>query len=330
MSLCTCSPESIDGHRYIQWIGTYFGDCVRSDYEIAAFVLGMISILAFVVAMLPQMIKNYQRRSVEGFSFGLVAFWSAGDLSNFLGAVLTNQLSTQKFLAGYFVLSDIVMILQWFYFSSRTQHEGDEVTSLLEDQSSSSSYGAASQATGTSESSQPEETREEGVVRWQTLWSNRFLTYGLSSIVAIIVSFLYLGYSFSGLSLLGTSISSAALDDPLPLCDAPLPMTSTTLIIGSVSAWISGTLYFVSRIPQIIENHRIQSVEGLSLALFSFTVVGNLTYAFSIILRFPVVDYLFWCSKFPYLVGSLGTLIFDFVIFVQAYQYGALKWSWKM
>ncbi|KAG5455956.1 MAG: hypothetical protein BJ554DRAFT_4438 [Olpidium bornovanus] len=57
--------------------------------------------------------------------------------------------------------------------------------------------------------------------------------------------------------------------------------------------------------------------------MFGLAVSANLTYGFSILLRFPAVDgSAFWKNTFPYLVGSLGTLAFDAAIMVQARVYG--------
>lgn len=90
--------------------------------------------------------------------------------------------------------------------------------------------------------------------------------------------------------------------------------------IGRVFAWTCTSLYLMSRIPQLLKNRRRQSVEGLSASLFAFAVCGNLTYASSI-LTHPgqTVDSLL--EAMPYLIGSAGTLIFDFSIFCQFLWY---------
>lgn len=49
-------------------------------------------------------------------------------------------------------------------------------------------------------------------------------------------------------------------------------------LIPQLLGWGSAILYCVSRIPQIMQNFRNESVEGLSLTMFIFSVVGNLTY----------------------------------------------------
>lgn len=94
-------------------------------------------------------------------------------------------------------------------------------------------------------------------------------------------------------------------------------LTQDNLIwIGRVFAWSCTSLYLMSRIPQLLKNRRRQSVEGLSASLFIFAVGGNLTYASSI-LSHPgqTVDSLL--EALPYLIGSAGTLMFDFSIFCQ-------------
>lgn len=49
-------------------------------------------------------------------------------------------------------------------------------------------------------------------------------------------------------------------------------------IVPQSFGWGSAILYCASRIPQIMQNFRNESVQGLSLVMFIFSVVGNLTY----------------------------------------------------
>lgn len=88
--------------------------------------------------------------------------------------------------------------------------------------------------------------------------------------------------------------------------------------IGQLLAWMCTSFYLSSRIPQIIKNYKRHSVEGLSLALFSFAVCGNVTYALSIILR-PGKGSIM--NALPYIFSSIGTLLFDLVIFIQFLYY---------
>ncbi len=62
---------------------------------------------------------------------------------------------------------------------------------------------------------------------------------------------------------------------------------------------------------------------GLSLQLFIFAVLGNLTYVLSILLTSVEKDYIL--DSLPYIVGSGGTLFFDIVIFIQFRIFAAVK-----
>ncbi|CAO3625379.1 unnamed protein product [Cunninghamella blakesleeana] len=90
-------------------------------------------------------------------------------------------------------------------------------------------------------------------------------------------------------------------------------------LLPQLLGWASAILYCCSRIPQIMHNFRTESVEGLSLTMFVFSVVGNLTYCVSIFAK--SMDRTFLLINFPWLLGSGGTLFFDFTIFFQFYTY---------
>ena len=91
--------------------------------------------------------------------------------------------------------------------------------------------------------------------------------------------------------------------------------------IGRASAWLCTSLYLTSRLPQIWQNFRRRSVEGLAMMLFVMAFVGNSLYVASIVtnplLRSP--GYLL--ESTPYLLGSGGTLCFDITIVLQSYLY---------
>lgn len=59
---------------------------------------------------------------------------------------------------------------------------------------------------------------------------------------------------------------------------------SATEELGYVFGCVSAVCYLSGRIPQLIKNHRRQSTEGISLAMFVIIIFGNLTYGLSVIL----------------------------------------------
>ena len=54
------------------------------------------------------------------------------------------------------------------------------------------------------------------------------------------------------------------------------------------------------------------SVEGLSLVMFVLAILGNATYGLGIFLY--SVDPVFLLQHLPWLVGSVGTLVFDVIV----------------
>ncbi|KAF9905004.1 hypothetical protein BX616_001113 [Lobosporangium transversale] len=83
--------------------------------------------------------------------------------------------------------------------------------------------------------------------------------------------------------------------------------------------WSCAILYWGSRIPQLYKNWVLQSCEGLSIMMFTFTVLGNVLFVASILLNSLDPDYLY--RNMPWWLGSCGTLIFDIMIFCQFYLY---------
>ncbi|KAK9342891.1 PQ loop repeat-domain-containing protein [Lipomyces starkeyi] len=130
---------------------------------------------------------------------------------------------------------------------------------------------------------------------------NPWLHYGVPILAVCLAGFI--GYQFS--SDIDTNEEERS-DDGLPLGPQ---------ILG----YISALLYLSARIPQIIKNHKKRSVHGLSLLFFIYSTMGNVTYAFQIILYSSDRRYIL--LNFPWLLGSLGTVLQDAIIFVQFYIY---------
>lgn len=96
---------------------------------------------------------------------------------------------------------------------------------------------------------------------------------------------------------------------------------------GQIFGYLCAVLYLGSRIPQIILNYRRRSCEGVAFLFFLFACLGNVTYVISILAYKPgrVEDgegyWRYIAVNASWLLGSLGTLGLDFVIFVQFFIY---------
>ncbi|CAE6437340.1 hypothetical protein ACGC1H_004427 [Rhizoctonia solani] len=79
-------------------------------------VLGLASSAAWVGAQFPQLWTNYRLQSADGLALPFLANWFAGDSTNLIGCILTNQLPFQTYLATYFVWIDGCLLIQYMYY----------------------------------------------------------------------------------------------------------------------------------------------------------------------------------------------------------------------
>lgn len=98
-----------------------------------------------------------------------------------------------------------------------------------------------------------------------------------------------------------------------------LPDDEWINITGTVLGWVSSVFYLGSRVHQIRKIAKRQGVQGLSWGQFLSAVMGNLTYSVSILLRRN--DWAAAWQAFPWLLGSLGTLVCDLTILGQFFWY---------
>lgn len=78
-----------------------------------------------------------------------------------------------------------------------------------------------------------------------------------------------------------------------------------------------------ARIPQIIKNYQEKSCEGLALLFFLLSLTGNFTYGASVMVYSQERGY--FIRALPWLLGSLGTMFEDCIIFVQFRIYSPAK-----
>jgi uncharacterized protein with PQ loop repeat len=227
-----------------------------------------------------------------------------GDTSNLIGALLTHQLPFQIYLGVYFVFIDVCLLFQWIYYNQLDSviretyliipNSDINATNLIRQPASHSpvlinTAIVSDELTPFSSSASPS--------KWYALSSKEGSATKLLSLMLFSTNLL--------------PSSSPSLD----VQDASIA-ANNLIFIGRIFAWMCTCFYLVSRVPQIIKNHHRQSVDGLSISLFIFATLGNLTYFCSIILH-PGHTHSSLLEALPYLIGSAGTLVFDFSIFCQ-------------
>ncbi|KAI9771545.1 MAG: hypothetical protein M1839_002788 [Geoglossum umbratile] len=104
--------------------------------------------------------------------------------------------------------------------------------------------------------------------------------------------------------------------------------------LGQIFGYLCAVLYLGSRIPQILLNYKRKSTEGVAMLFFIFACIGNLTYVLSIFAYNPrcrasvcepgearAIYARYILVNLSWLLGSLGTLLLDLVIFGQFFRY---------
>lgn len=277
-----------------------------------SYAFGCASVLIWIGAQLPQILKNWRKKSVEGLSPGFLAAWIAGDTSNLAGCLLTGQLGVQILLATYFCFIDIILIAQFL----RYKEEASDVLVV---------HGYDPY---TDEDTQDNSNHVINKPRTKSMVENIYLKLGSVLSTGSLVG----GSSAAPITSTSTSTSTASSTGYYRSIAASLPLVIAmkerdwTTSAGYAIAYFSMCMYLTSRVPQIYHNYQRKSTTGISMLLFIFALMGNLTYILSIVLSPQCIgksaDTLsFLIKEASYILGALGTIFFDFVILGQWHWY---------
>ncbi|TVY49117.1 putative vacuolar amino acid transporter [Lachnellula occidentalis] len=276
-------------------------------------IFGSISLATWIFLLVPQLILNYKTGSADGISLAFLIVWMVGDITNLSGAIWADLVPTVIALAIYFCLADLVLISQCLYYNHiNAQRRQSTVISehepLLARRRSSDTIGLpgshrrrSSARSGASEHSGSPlnkilEESEEGT-------GNQWVKNSLSALGVIVVG------------TAGWAIAwQAGVWQPSPL-DAGMEPASETALGAKILGYTSAVCYLGARIPQIMKNYKDKSCDGLALLFFLLSLMGNATYGASILCHSLEKDYVM--LNLPWLIGSLGTIAEDAIIFVQ-------------
>lgn len=105
-----------------EWIWNLLEQCVENGWEYASVIFGLVSIVCFLFAALPQLYVAYKNGKVDqALSLGFLLCWLAGDFTNFIGCYLTKQLPIQIVTAIFYVNMDLIMISQFGYYKLKNK-----------------------------------------------------------------------------------------------------------------------------------------------------------------------------------------------------------------
>ncbi|KAH6894082.1 PQ loop repeat-domain-containing protein [Thelonectria olida] len=283
-------------------------------------IFGSISLTAWICLLLPQLVANYKAQSADGLSMAFLIVWLFGDATNLLGALYTHLAPTAIALASYFCIADCILISQCMYYNTinarradvaRNAPPSEESPLLANRRRRSSSFGLPGShrrhATHTETSMEP--IRKVLTGEDETPDSRPWVHNALALLAVYIVGFAGWFVSYKMGAWNGT-------DPSPPDADAVMTVTkSASESFGLGLGYVSAVCYLCARIPQIIKNYREKSCEGLALLFFMLSLTGNLTYGISLVSYSQDKAYLL--NALPWLLGSLGTIVEDCIIFVQ-------------
>ncbi|XP_058737796.1 probable vacuolar amino acid transporter YPQ2 [Vicia villosa] len=90
---------------------------MSSRREAASFTLGLVSVIVWVVAEIPQIITNYKAKSTDGLSATFLITWIIGDLFNLFGCILEPAtLPTQLYMAVLYTFVTVALGSQSIYY----------------------------------------------------------------------------------------------------------------------------------------------------------------------------------------------------------------------
>lgn len=333
-------PSSIAEHctptnNFLTNFSTFFHTCVPTPLAFLSTSLGVLSIVSWLFAQLPQIIKNYKLGSAAGLSIYFLIEWLLGDLTNLCGAILTHQASWQVVVASYYVSVDVALVWQYMWYShvKRLRKEKQEdynagnlgggngdsngvlvgispvkrassISNALSEERRKTTQPDKGDTKDTSDSpSQPRDIRNNSV------WSSTFSFSGeKTSSNRTITRFQHSSQSPvpSPKTILFISMLLTVLTQASPIHPSTQNLDKATSdpseFVGRILSWCSTVLYLGSRLPQIYKNHTRRSTSGLSATLFIAAFFGNLFYSTSIL-----TNPLAWSSYPPYgLHGWVG------------------------
>lgn len=329
--LLQCEPTS----KFLEDVSRALNTCIPTPFAFTSTLLGTLSIVSWLFAQLPQIVRNHRVKSTSGLSIFFLMEWCLGDLSNLLGALLTGQATWQIIVAGYYCFVDSMLIGQWFWYehlmNGRTSRNIWKKTlrrHLVRSGSSFRDKREAAQGTlpqceearidvhprsgdsAIAEDTPPLDPPQDQIFSApdprsplasksparSTHGTGRRMIHRAQG--QALPSSLPTTVLF--ISLLIVVVQAFPLSKQSSRSETDLRFTaSTEAVLGTVLSWVSTCLYLGSRMPQLLKNHRRRSTAGLSLSLFMAAFFGNLFYSMSLLCN-PQA----WASYPPYGCGG--------------------------
>ncbi|KAK8607536.1 hypothetical protein V6N13_053269 [Hibiscus sabdariffa] len=342
----------------VGWVQRYFKDCLCNLKDDFSFAFGIISLVCWGVAEIPQIITNFKTKSGHGVSLLFLLTWVAGDVFNLVGCLLEPAtLSTQFYTALLYTISTLVLVLQSVYYeyiSRWRKRRWMKTNNMVEDEKEPLKPGKD----------------ESGIpipkARGRTHHRREFYYTSARSLAGSGTPPFrtYMRVAKSGPSAMALESDSSSEDEspllpskksgtrpwPIPGAAASygtflaasvnLPLGSKALMevktgftnrrllqehsmehsaLGQWLGWLMAAIYMGGRIPQIWLNIKRGSVEGLNPLMFIFALIANATYVASILVR--TTEWESIKANMPWLLDAVVCVALDLFIILQYIYY---------
>ncbi|KAG5292551.1 PQ loop repeat protein [Histoplasma ohiense] len=298
-----CEPSS----AFLTFISSRLHTCVPTPLALVSSTLGILSIVSWLFAQLPQIYKNYKVQSTCGLSIWFLIEWCLGDATNLLGAILLRQAGWQITVASYYVFVDVALVIQYYFYtylkdwrlrrhggymqvSDSGFSDGDMYNGIVPTEEntilglSPTSILPSEPKTVTSKKdlgvdtplgsslSRPNEKERSPRTIYRVGGSSSITP---SSSPRTIVFLSMLCVVLANAAATGPSGQNAPIFTP--------SQTDARKVAGKISSWSSTILYLASRVPQLYKNYGRKSTSGLSPLLFFAAFCGNFFYSSSLL-----------------------------------------------
>lgn len=273
---------------------------------------GSISICCWIVVFVPQIYENFRRQSAEGLSLLFIVLWLLGDIFNVMGAMMQNLLPTMIILAAYYTLADLILLIQCMWYDKEKKSILQEVKknvdpvhlppanpineTVLQDVFNEYEPLLPSYLLLLSQSYSSLELGRTIVVK-ESLLKKLLILIVSGVLIAGILSW-YISYC-------------SGLDNGKGFFFGPFEQIN---LPAQILGYLSAILYLGSRIPQIVLLKFSFSTEGVSLDKKNKRCLGNTSFIISVL-------------SASWLIGSAGTLLMDFTVFIQFFLYAKPKYE---
>ncbi|XP_070664726.1 vacuolar lysine transporter YPQ1-like isoform X3 [Malus domestica] len=322
MTLSYCVAEN---KPCVRWVQKYFKDCLCNLNDDISFASGLISLVCWGVAEIPQIITNFHTKSSHGVSLAFLCTWVAGDVFNLLGCFLEPAtLPTQLYTALLYTASTIVLVLQSVYYDyiyawwkcrniTPRQKDEEENKKPLNPKLADSSIPIP---TASPKATPKREFYYTSARSMAGSGTPPFRTY--------------MRAARSGPSAMTIDSDSSSEDESAPVTSNKNSVTQSRSIprlehsvehsaLGQWLGWLMAAIYMGGRLPQICLNIKRGSVEGLNPLMFVFALIANVTYVGSILVRTTDWDNI--TANMSWLLDAAVCVVLDLFIILQYIYY---------